>query len=109
MNIIESVAATVIGTGLYDWLVVTGSAARFTSFNYDYLPLSLPRWASLVLLGAAGFYFCMTINPDQPPIVPLVLLGLAIVIHGSIAVQNMFAQRRRAQFEARHVVGGNVS
>lgn len=107
MNFFESVAAAVIGTGLYDWLGVTGSAARFTSFDYDYLPLSLPRWVSLVLLGAAGLYFCLTINPDQPPIAPLVLLGLAIFVHCAIAVRDMFAQRRRAQFDVDRAVGAN--
>lgn len=109
MTIFESVAVAVIGAGLYDWLGVTGSAARFTSFNYDYLPLSVPRWVSLVLLGGAGLYFCLTINPDQPPVMPPALLGLAIAIHGWIAVRDMFLQRRKAQFDAHDVPSGNGS
>jgi hypothetical protein len=94
MNILGSVATAVIGVPLYDWLSVTGSAAKATSFDYRYLPLSKMRIVSIVCLSAAMFYFCATINPDNPAPLPIILVVGALAAHSVISLIDFFAQRR---------------
>lgn len=105
MGVFESLIAALIGTASYDWLSVTGSAARFTSFDYAYLPLSRARLLSLLLLALAGFYLCFTINPENPPIIPPILCAIAIAFHAWIAIGDMFAQRRRARSDEQDAAG----
>lgn len=96
MAVFESVIAAIVVALVYDWLGVTGSAARFTSFDYRYWPMSKIRQGSVLLLIVTGAFFAATINPDHPSVIPLVILAAAMAFHGYIAVQDMFAQRRGA-------------
>ena len=107
MGVFESLIAALLGTALYDWLSVTGSAAKFTSFDYAYLPLSRARQLSLLLLALVGFYFCFTLNPENPPITPPVLCAMAVAFHCWIAIRDMFAQRRRARSDDQGIPSGN--
>ena len=54
MTLIEILALVVIGVPLFDWLAVTGPAARITSFDYAYWPPSKARLTSVVLLATGS-------------------------------------------------------
>jgi len=96
MQVLE-IAKGIIGSAsaafAYDYLSVTGSAARFTSFDYRYLPLSKLRLATIGALAAAMFFAFLTYRPEHPPVLPLILGAVALVVHGTVSVLNIFAQR----------------
>jgi hypothetical protein len=94
MDILESVATAVIGVALFDWLSVTGAASKFISFDYRYFPLSKMRIISVMCLSAATFYFCITIDPANPPLFPIILVLAALSVHLSVSLIDLFAQRR---------------
>jgi len=97
MGLFESTATAFLGVILYDWLSVTSSAARLTSFEYEYLPLSKHRRVSIALLSSAVFLLCLTIDTDNPPIIPRLVCGLALVFWCWVAVADVFEQRRRSE------------
>jgi len=97
MVVFERVVAAIVAALAYDWLGVTGSAAKFTGFDYQYLPMTKMRQASVLLMIVAGSLFATTINPDKPSLIPLFILAAVLVFHAYIAIQDMFSQRRNGQ------------
>ena len=98
MSLMEATLGTAIGVPVYDYLSVTGSAARFTSFEYRYWPPSKLRWSAIGLLAAGVFVTLAIMRAPEPDdrfwvIVPA-LVGLAV--HWWVSVIDMFRQRRAA-------------
>jgi len=94
LPIVEGILGSLAAALAYDYLSVTGSAARCTSFDYRYLPLSRLRLATIGMLAAAAFYGFLRYRPEDPPILPLILGMAALVIHGIVSILDVFAQRR---------------
>ena len=70
MDVFKSFATALVGVAMFDWLAVTGSAARCTIFDYRYFPLSKSRIASFLLLYGTVFWLCLMVDLDNPPITP---------------------------------------
>jgi hypothetical protein len=109
MGIFEDVATVIFVTILYDWLLVGRCSASFTSFDYTYFPMSKLRQVSIALLIAAALFFVATINPDRPPIIPIVVCLAGVAFHGSVALKDIFTQRRRAQLDMQCTIDRNGS
>jgi hypothetical protein len=92
----ETLPAIAIGIPLFDWLSVTGPAARMTSFDYAYWPLSKLRIASVALL-AAGLLITLTItHPPDDNLWKLLPAGIGLVIHAVVGWLDVLRQKRRA-------------
>ncbi|MGN6820247.1 MAG: hypothetical protein ACTHJR_16410 [Sphingomonas sp.] len=96
MNLFETLALIVIGIPLFDWLSVTGPAARITSFDYAYWPPSKARIASLVLLAAGLLVTLLISHPPNDSLWKLVPAGIGLVIHGVIGWLDVLRQKREA-------------
>jgi hypothetical protein len=94
VSIIEGTLGSIAAAALYDWLSITRSAAFYTDFDYRYFPLSKMRMATLGLVAAAFLFAFLSINPANPPMLPLVLAGVALAIHGVVGQVDLLAQRR---------------
>jgi uncharacterized membrane protein HdeD (DUF308 family) len=95
MDLIETAFFVVIGVALYDWLSVTGAAARFTSFDYQYSPISSPRWIGIAMLAAGMFVTFALMNPPEPPgRLWIMLPGLfGLLFHGCLTISDFLHQK----------------
>ena len=98
MTLDEALVAALVGVPAYDWLMVTSSAARMPSFDYRYWPMSRWRIATITLLAAGIFFTILFMKPPESARHLWILLpaGVALLLHGGIAMIDIFAQRRLA-------------
>lgn len=94
LSVTEGITGSCAAALAYDYLSVTGRAARFTSFDYRYLPLSKLRLMTIAMLVAAALYGFLSYQPQNPPVLPLILGAIALVTHGLVGMLDIFAQRR---------------
>jgi len=94
----EALVAALVGVPAYDWLMVTGAAAKMSSFDYQYWPLSRLRITTIGALAASVFFAFLLIKPPEPATRLLIFLPafVAVIIHNIIAMVDIFAQRRLA-------------
>lgn len=99
MTLLSAFAISVIGVPTYDWLMVTGSAARFTSFDYRYWPPTRLRVTSVIVLSLACLVTFSLMHPPEPDDRLWLLLPaiIALCFHGAVAVIDMSRQRNAAR------------
>jgi hypothetical protein len=96
MALAETLGAVIFGVPLYDWLLITGSAAKIPSFEYHYWPLTNWRIASVAILGVGTFFTFLLVNPPEGDggLWKLAPAFMAMAIHGGVAISDIFRQRR---------------
>ncbi len=99
MGLIEALLGVAIGVPLYDYLSVTGSAAKFTDFDYQYWPPSRLRWLGITALAGGGFITLALMNPPEPDsrLWAIAPGSFGIIFHGCVTVVDIFRQRRVAR------------
>ena len=98
MGLIETALAVAIGVPIYDYMSVTGSAAKFTSFDYQYWPPSNLRWVGIAALAAGVFSTFAIMHPPEPDSRIWVILpaSLGLIFHGCVTIADMLRQKRAA-------------
>ena len=95
MALAEAFGGAIFGVPVYDWLMVSSIAAKMTSFEYRYWPLSKSRIASVAFLSASVFSSFAIVDLFEPDggLWPLVPVFAALVVHGGVAIADIFRQR----------------
>lgn len=98
MGIIETALAVAIGVPIYDYISATGSAANFTSFDYQYWPPSNLRWLGIATLAVGMFITFALVHPPEPDSRIWVIApgSLGVLFHGCAILADMFRQKRVA-------------
>ncbi len=98
MGLLETALAVAIGVPIYDYISVTGSAAKFSSFDYQYWPPSNLRWVGIAALAGGILVTFALMHPPEPDSRIWVILpgSLGLVLHGCITIVDMFRQKRVA-------------
>jgi|SRR6516162_7589282 hypothetical protein len=97
MALKEAMIAAFVGAPIYDWLVVSGTAAK-VGFKYQYWPLTRLRIVSLALLAVGGFFtFLLTSPPETDDRIWVAIpLFAAMALHCGVAIHDLSRQRRLA-------------
>jgi hypothetical protein len=95
MALKEAMIAAFVGAPIYDWIVVSGAAAKMVSLEYQYWPLTRLRIVSLALLEVGGFFTFLLPETDDRLWVAIPLFA-AMALHCVVAMHDLFRQRRLA-------------
>ncbi len=98
MGLLETALAVAIGVPIYDWMSVTGSAAKFTSFDYQYWPPSRLRWIGIAVLAGGVFITFALMHPPEPDSRIWVILpgSFGFIFHGGVTIADLYRQKRAA-------------
>jgi hypothetical protein len=98
MGLIETALGVAVGVPIYDWLFVTGSAAKFASFDYQYWPPSNLRWAGIAVLASGMFITFALMHPPEPDSRIWVILpgSFGLIFHCCVTIADLFRQKRVA-------------
>ena len=93
-----ALGVALVGVPLYDWMMVTGVAAKMPSFDYHYWPMSRWRIGTIALLAVGLFVSLLIMKPPESNGRLWIMLPavIAVLIHAAIAIVDIFAQRRLA-------------
>lgn len=93
VSIFEIIGIVVI-VPIVDWIAITGMAARLTDFDYRYWPPTKSRVVGVGCLALAVGVVAVFANPDNPPLWPLIPVGLLAFAWIGIGYLDIVAQRR---------------
>ena len=77
-----------------DWIAITGSAARYSDFDYRYWPPGKARILSVLLVAVTVGIAAICARADDPPSWSLIPAFVALVIWGLVGCLDIIAQRK---------------